>query len=88
MTPAFSVEIRNPPSGMFVLKCDHLAKCHTQPTSSNESHAMSTDYVQRRLRDVQQIVTMLQGNVVGIVEEEDDWDDEDEVDDFEEAYAL
>ncbi|KAK4266726.1 hypothetical protein QN277_023612 [Acacia crassicarpa] len=58
LSPAFGIEIREPSSGTFVLKCDQLAKCPTQPAFSNE------------------------------VVEEYDWDEEDEVDDFEEAYAL
>ncbi|XP_028769086.1 F-box protein At4g00755 isoform X1 [Neltuma alba] len=87
LSPAFSVEIREPSSGTFLLKCDQLAKCPTQPAFSNESHAIPPDYVQRRIRDFQQIVTMLRENVVEVVEEED-WDEDEEVDDFEDAYAL
>ena len=68
---------------------DHLARCQAQSTlSENESHAVSTDHVQRRPRDFHQIVvTMLRGNVVGVAE--DDWDEEDEeMDELEEDYAL
>lgn len=82
LSPAFSVEIRDPSSGMFVLKYDQLVGCH-QSDLSKELPALST--MHRRLRDFQHIVTMLRENVVGAVEE--DWDEE-EVDDFEESYAL
>nr|AFK39809.1 unknown [Lotus japonicus] len=84
LSPAFSVDILEP-SGMFVLKCDR----NYQPpaTSEEESGANSTDYMQRGLRDFQQIVTILRGHVIGVVE--DDWDEEEyEADDFEEEYAL
>ncbi|XP_027350170.1 F-box protein At4g00755 [Abrus precatorius] len=85
LSPPFSVEILEP-SGMFVLKRDQLANCQPLITSGNESQAISADYMQRGLRDFQQIVTILRGHVVGVVE--DDWDeDEYEVDDYEE-YAL
>lgn len=87
LSPAFGVEIREPSSGTFVLKCDQLAKCPTQPAFSNDSHAISPD-VERRLRDFQRIVTMLRENVAEVAGE-DVWDEDDEADDdFEEAYAL
>lgn len=58
---------------MFVLKRDQLARCQFLPTSEN---------------DVPQIATILgEEHLVGVVEH--DWDeDEYEVDDFEEGYAL
>lgn len=73
---------------MFVLKSDMLASCQPSATSENESGEVSTGYMQRGLRDFQQIVTILRGHVIGVVE--DEWDDEDYQyggDDFEE-YAL
>ncbi|KAK7340194.1 hypothetical protein VNO77_20890 [Canavalia gladiata] len=86
LSPPFSVEILEP-SEMFVLKRDQLANCLPPMTSENESQAISADYMQRGLGDIQQFVTILRGHVVGVVE--DVWDeDEYDVDDFEEEYAL
>ena len=70
-----------------MLKSDHLAKCQTQPTSSkNKFYAISTDYAQMQLRDFQQFGTMLQENVVVV---ENIWYEEDEeMDELEEDYAL
>ncbi|KAI4354983.1 hypothetical protein L6164_003802 [Bauhinia variegata] len=84
LLPAFSAEILEP-SGKFVLKKDQLATCHPLAIlSENESDAISND-VQRRLRDFQQIVNMLQENAMEIG---DVWDEEeDEVDEFED-YVL
>ena len=79
MSPVFSIEILDP-SGNFVLKSDHLAKCQTQPQpafSRNKFYAIST---------FQQMRTMLQDNVEVV---ENIWDEEDEeTDELEEDYAL
>lgn len=84
LSPPFSVDILQP-SGMFVLKRDQLANYQPSMTSENESGEISAE--QRGLRDFRHIVTLLRGQIVGVVD--DDWDEEDyEVDDFEEEYAL
>lgn len=82
MSPAFSVDILGP-SGMFVLKRDHMANCQPPEPSENESGAAAlTD------RDFQQIVTILRGHVMG-VGAVDGWEEEDyEVDDFDEDNAF
>lgn len=84
MSRAFSVDIMGP-SGMFVLKSD----CQPPVPSENESGSISTDYVHRGLRDIQQIVTILHRHAMEVAVEDDDWDEEDyEADDFEADYAL
>ncbi|KAI4328731.1 hypothetical protein L6164_021064 [Bauhinia variegata] len=88
LLPAFSVEILEP-SGNVVLKKDHLATCRPYSIlSGNESNAISNGYyVRRQLRDFQQVVNMLQGNVMEVVEDHV-WDEEeDEVDELED-YVL
>ncbi|KAK7294996.1 hypothetical protein RJT34_17898 [Clitoria ternatea] len=85
LSPPFSVDILEP-SGVFVLKRDQLANCQPLMTSENDSQAIPAHHMRRGLRDFQHIVTILRGHI-GVVE--DDWDEEEyEVDDFEEEYAL
>ncbi|XP_020219016.1 F-box protein At4g00755 isoform X2 [Cajanus cajan] len=84
LSPAFNADILDP-SGNFVLKRDQMANCQPVITSGNESQEISAEH--RGLRDFRNIVTILRGQVVGIGE--DDWDEEEyEIDDFEEEYAL
>ncbi|KAJ7971866.1 F-box protein [Quillaja saponaria] len=87
LSPAFGVEILEP-SGKFVLKNDRLLRCPTQSSlSANEPNAVSADYFQRRVRDLQHIVNLSQGNLEVI--EPLEWDgEEDEDADFEEEYAM
>ncbi|KAJ7962310.1 F-box protein [Quillaja saponaria] len=82
LSPAFGVEILKP-SGKFVLKNDRLLHCLTQSSlSDKEPNAVSADYLQRRVRDLQHIVNFFQGNleVMGPLE----WDGEEDEGDFEE----
>ncbi|KAK7374193.1 hypothetical protein VNO80_07620 [Phaseolus coccineus] len=84
LSPPFNVDILQP-SGMFVLKRDQLANHQPVVTSGNESQDVSDE--QRRLGDIQRIVTILRAQGVGVVE--DDWDeDEYDIDDFDPEFAL
>jgi hypothetical protein len=82
LSPAFGVEILEP-SGKFVLKNDMKHKLHTHPSlPEDEPGEISADRLQRRLRDLQHIVNLLQGNVVDVEyefgeEENAAWDADD-----------
>ncbi|TKY65516.1 F-box protein [Spatholobus suberectus] len=84
LSPAFNVDNLEA-SGMFVLQRDRLANYQPVMTSENESQEISAE--QGGPREFRQIVPILRGQEVGVVE--DDWDEEEyEVDDFEEEDAL
>ena len=87
LSPAFNVEILEP-SGTFLLKRDQLAKCPTLMAYEKDSIAIYDNFMGRGLQDFPHIVTVWRGQVGGVVVE-DDWDEEEyEVDDFEEEFAL
>ncbi|XP_044492463.1 F-box protein At4g00755-like isoform X2 [Mangifera indica] len=75
LSPALGVDILEP-SGKFVLKVNS----YTQPSKTGDSCANSSVYLQRRVRDLGQIINILPGNVFDATEyewvEEDDSDDE------------
>ncbi|CAJ1816717.1 unnamed protein product [Sphenostylis stenocarpa] len=84
LSPPFSVNILQP-SGMFVLKRDQLANHQPVVKSGNESEDVSVE--PRGMRDYQQIVTIMRGQVVGFVE--DEWDEEEyDIDDFDPEQAF
>ncbi|KAJ7951073.1 F-box protein [Quillaja saponaria] len=93
LSPAFGVEILDS-SGEFILKNDQLLHCPTKTSlSDNEPNAVSADYLQRQVRDLQNIVDLMQENVQ--IVEPLGWDGDEDDDfwihggaDFEEEYAL
>ncbi|GLT84516.1 hypothetical protein SLE2022_027410 [Rubroshorea leprosula] len=70
LSPAFGVEILEP-SENFVLK----AFSYTQPQPAPRETSQEAERLRRRLLSVQQILNILRGNVVDLVEHE--WEDED-----------
>lgn len=75
LSPPFGVENLEP-CGKFVLK----VLSYTQPSVAEEPSAISSVYLQRRVRDLGQIINILRGNVVDVGEYE--WaEDDDESDD-------
>ncbi|CAN1157542.1 F-box protein At4g00755 [Linum perenne] len=80
LSPAFGVEMLEP-TGLFNLKVLSYDPTLPEPPSPNE-------YLQGRIRDLEQILNMLRDQGV-VVEEYDDWNGEQEDDgEFEEEFAL
>lgn len=80
LSPVFGVEILEP-SGTCMLRYDDKAKSNAKTSSSGNDVDMNsgTDYLQRRVRDLQQIVNILQGHVGAYEEFEVDEEEEDGV---------
>ena len=82
LSPAFGIQILEP-SEKFVLK---VLNYDAQPTSPEQTSPPSS--LQMRVRDLEQIMNLLQGNVDGIVEYEWDIDDEESDEDEEEDVNI
>ena len=81
LSPAFGIQILEP-SEKFVLNVLNYA----QPTLPEQTSSPSS--LQMRVRDLEQIRNLLQGNVDGIVEYEWDIDDEESDEDEEEDVNI